>query len=79
MDMQGSVALSLGIPYPDSFLFLFFFLITPAPFCLNLYQEILQSPNGALVWSFLKPILHGKILYTPQGRSQEADLASSPE
>ncbi|CAD7687011.1 unnamed protein product [Nyctereutes procyonoides] len=35
------------------------------PFCLNLYQEILQSPNGALVWSFLKPILHGKILYTP--------------
>ncbi|XP_045876226.1 ATP-binding cassette sub-family A member 13 [Meles meles] len=35
------------------------------PFCLDLYQEILQSPNGALVWSFLKPILHGKILYTP--------------
>ncbi|XP_016053791.1 PREDICTED: ATP-binding cassette sub-family A member 13 [Miniopterus natalensis] len=35
------------------------------PFCLKLYQEILQSPNGALVWSFLKPIIHGKILYTP--------------
>ncbi|XP_071071140.1 ATP-binding cassette sub-family A member 13 [Dasypus novemcinctus] len=35
------------------------------PFCLKLYQEILQSPNGALVWAFLKPILHGKILYTP--------------
>ncbi|KAK2493272.1 hypothetical protein MC885_009486, partial [Smutsia gigantea] len=35
------------------------------PFCLDLYQEILQSPNGALVWSFLKPVLHGKILYTP--------------
>ncbi|XP_070224967.1 ATP-binding cassette sub-family A member 13 [Bos mutus] len=35
------------------------------PFCLKLYQEILQSPNGALVWSFLKPVLHGKILYTP--------------
>ncbi|XP_001496596.3 ATP-binding cassette sub-family A member 13 [Equus caballus] len=35
------------------------------PFCLKLYQEILQSPNGVLVWSFLKPILHGKILYTP--------------
>ncbi|MBZ3873798.1 ATP-binding cassette sub-family A member 13 [Sciurus carolinensis] len=35
------------------------------PFCLRLYQQILQSPNGALVWSFLKPILHGKILYTP--------------
>uniref|UniRef100_H0WK14 ATP binding cassette subfamily A member 13 n=1 Tax=Otolemur garnettii TaxID=30611 RepID=H0WK14_OTOGA len=35
------------------------------PFCLKLYQEILQFPNGALVWSFLKPMLHGKILYTP--------------
>lgn len=32
---------------------------------MKLYQEILQSPNGALVWSFLKPIIHGKILYTP--------------
>lgn len=43
----------------------FFLVIVTAPFCLDLYQEILQSPNGALVWSFLKPILHGKILYTP--------------
>ncbi|XP_048796564.1 ATP-binding cassette sub-family A member 13 [Lagopus muta] len=33
------------------------------PFCLKLYQEILQSSNGALVWTFLKPLLHGKILY----------------
>ncbi|XP_032298475.1 ATP-binding cassette sub-family A member 13 [Coturnix japonica] len=33
------------------------------PFCLRLYQEILQSSNGALVWTFLKPLLHGKILY----------------
>ncbi|XP_038616014.1 ATP-binding cassette sub-family A member 13 [Tachyglossus aculeatus] len=35
------------------------------PFCLKLYQEILQSPNGAVIWAFLKPVLHGKILYTP--------------
>ncbi|XP_069915557.1 ATP-binding cassette sub-family A member 13 [Oryctolagus cuniculus] len=35
------------------------------PFCWKLYQEILQSANGAVVWSFLKPVLHGKILYTP--------------
>ncbi|KAM9024213.1 ATP-binding cassette sub-family A member 13 [Ara ararauna] len=33
------------------------------PFCLKLYQEILQSSNGALLWSLLKPLLHGKILY----------------
>uniref|UniRef100_A0A8C3J269 ATP binding cassette subfamily A member 13 n=1 Tax=Calidris pygmaea TaxID=425635 RepID=A0A8C3J269_9CHAR len=34
-----------------------------APFCLKIYQEILQSSNGALLWTFLKPLLHGKILY----------------
>ncbi|KFU85700.1 ATP-binding cassette sub-family A member 13, partial [Chaetura pelagica] len=33
------------------------------PFCLKLYEEILQSSNGALLWTFLKPLLHGKILY----------------
>lgn len=44
---------------------LFLFLIATAPFCLKLYQELLQSPNGALVWFFLKPVLHGKILYAP--------------
>ncbi|NXQ82271.1 ABCAD protein, partial [Nyctibius grandis] len=33
------------------------------PFCLKLYQEILQSSHGALLWTFLKPLLHGKILY----------------
>ncbi|XP_072707693.1 ATP-binding cassette sub-family A member 13 [Ciconia boyciana] len=33
------------------------------PFCLKLYKEILQSSNGALLWTFLKPLLHGKILY----------------
>ncbi|CAM2105874.1 unnamed protein product [Caretta caretta] len=39
------------------------------PFCLQLYQEILQLPNGALVWTFLKPLLHGKILYTPNSKT----------
>ncbi|XP_072009201.1 ATP-binding cassette sub-family A member 13 isoform X2 [Engystomops pustulosus] len=34
-------------------------------FCLKLYCEILQSPNGAFTWAFLKPLLHGKILYAP--------------
>ncbi|XP_074002317.1 ATP-binding cassette sub-family A member 13 [Numenius arquata] len=33
------------------------------PFCLKLYQEILQSSNGVLLWTFVKPLLHGKILY----------------
>ncbi|XP_045684814.1 ATP-binding cassette sub-family A member 13 [Phyllostomus hastatus] len=35
------------------------------PFCLELYQEILRSPDGALVWSFLEPVLLGRILYAP--------------
>ncbi|XP_068092616.1 ATP-binding cassette sub-family A member 13 isoform X2 [Hyperolius riggenbachi] len=35
------------------------------PFCLKFYQDILQSSNGAIKWTFLKPLLHGKILYTP--------------
>ncbi|XP_015281294.1 PREDICTED: ATP-binding cassette sub-family A member 13, partial [Gekko japonicus] len=38
-------------------------------FCLQLYQEILQSPNGALIWTFLKPLLHGRILYTPNTKN----------
>lgn len=48
----------------DTFIYLFFNAAT-APFCLELYQEILRSPDGALVWSFLKPVLHGQILYAP--------------
>ncbi|KAM3928109.1 ATP-binding cassette sub-family A member 13 [Leptodactylus fuscus] len=35
------------------------------PFCLQFYGEILQSSNGAFTWAFLKPLLHGKILYAP--------------
>ncbi|XP_023379940.1 ATP-binding cassette sub-family A member 13, partial [Pteropus vampyrus] len=59
-----------GVAWPPSassanLSILYLFVVVTAPFCLKLYQEILQSPNGALVWSFFKPILHGKILYTP--------------
>ncbi|XP_073488872.1 ATP-binding cassette sub-family A member 13-like [Aquarana catesbeiana] len=36
-----------------------------SPFCLQLYYDILQSSNGIIKWTFLKPLLHGKILYTP--------------
>lgn len=37
----------------------------PAPFCIQLYQDILHSSNGIVKWTFLKPLMHGKILYTP--------------
>ncbi|XP_028673550.2 ATP-binding cassette sub-family A member 13-like [Erpetoichthys calabaricus] len=35
------------------------------PFCRQFYKDILQSPNGALLWTFMKPLLHGKILFAP--------------
>ncbi|XP_048464142.1 ATP-binding cassette sub-family A member 13-like [Rhincodon typus] len=35
------------------------------PFCMNFYQDILKAPNGPLLWTFLKPLLLGEILYAP--------------
>lgn len=36
-----------------------------APFCLSFYLDLVKTPTGALIWSFLKPMIFGKILYTP--------------
>lgn len=36
-----------------------------APFCLSFYLDLVKTPTGALIWSFLKPMVFGKILYTP--------------
>ncbi|XP_068803956.1 glucosylceramide transporter ABCA12 isoform X2 [Struthio camelus] len=35
------------------------------PFCLSFYLDLVKTPTGALIWSFLKPMVLGKILYTP--------------
>uniref|UniRef100_UPI00398F68CF ATP-binding cassette sub-family A member 13-like n=1 Tax=Pristiophorus japonicus TaxID=55135 RepID=UPI00398F68CF len=35
------------------------------PYCMNFYQDILKAPNGPLLWTFLKPLLLGEILYAP--------------
>ncbi|XP_067909210.1 ATP-binding cassette sub-family A member 13-like [Heterodontus francisci] len=35
------------------------------PYCLSLYQDILKAANGPLLWTFLKPLLLGEILYAP--------------
>ncbi|XP_074856969.1 glucosylceramide transporter ABCA12 [Carettochelys insculpta] len=35
------------------------------PFCLSFYLDLVSTSTGALIWSFLKPVLLGKILYTP--------------
>ncbi|XP_059511525.1 ATP-binding cassette sub-family A member 13-like isoform X2 [Stegostoma tigrinum] len=35
------------------------------PFCMSFYQDILKAPNGPLLWTVLKPLLLGEILYAP--------------
>lgn len=57
-----------GKKYTDRFLrkkqFLCLFPLA-APFCLSFYLDLVKTPTGALIWSFLKPMVLGKILYTP--------------
>ncbi|RWS11467.1 ATP-binding cassette sub-family A member 1-like protein [Dinothrombium tinctorium] len=35
-------------------------------FCRDGYKQIMHMEGGAVVWSFLKPFLKGKVLYTPK-------------
>ncbi|MGH0158140.1 UNVERIFIED_CONTAM: hypothetical protein FKN15_034802 [Acipenser sinensis] len=35
------------------------------PFCLALYLDMVNTTGGAVAWAFIKPMLLGKILYTP--------------
>ncbi|XP_051871428.1 ATP-binding cassette sub-family A member 13-like [Pristis pectinata] len=35
------------------------------PYCLEFYEDIVKAPNGPLLWTFLKPLLLGEILYAP--------------
>ncbi|KAM3956338.1 LOW QUALITY PROTEIN: lipid droplet defective [Aphomia sociella] len=37
----------------------------PTDFCRSLYKDILNIDGGKIVWSFVKPLIMGKILYTP--------------
>ncbi|ESO87425.1 hypothetical protein LOTGIDRAFT_127778, partial [Lottia gigantea] len=34
-------------------------------FCQDIYRDIMKNPLGSIIWAYLKPILRGKILYTP--------------
>lgn len=36
-----------------------------APFCMNMYLDMVNTTGGAIAWAFLKPMLMGHILYTP--------------
>ncbi|XP_053295252.1 uncharacterized protein abca12 isoform X4 [Pleuronectes platessa] len=35
------------------------------PFCMNMYLDMVNTTGGAIAWAFLKPMLMGKILFTP--------------
>uniref|UniRef100_A0A3Q1F1V9 ATP-binding cassette, sub-family A (ABC1), member 12 n=1 Tax=Acanthochromis polyacanthus TaxID=80966 RepID=A0A3Q1F1V9_9TELE len=35
------------------------------PFCQNMYLDMVNTTGGAIAWAFLKPMLMGEILYTP--------------
>ncbi|XP_048861944.1 glucosylceramide transporter ABCA12 isoform X2 [Brienomyrus brachyistius] len=35
------------------------------PFCKNLFLDMVNTTGGAVAWAFLKPMLLGQVLYTP--------------
>ncbi|KAI1885293.1 hypothetical protein AGOR_G00218660 [Albula goreensis] len=35
------------------------------PFCMNFYLDMVNTTGGAIAWAFIKPMLLGKVLYTP--------------
>ncbi|KAK3588928.1 hypothetical protein CHS0354_023689 [Potamilus streckersoni] len=37
----------------------------PGEFCRDLYKDIMKTEGGPIIWGYLKPIIRGKILYTP--------------
>lgn len=40
-------------------------LSSRSSFCKDGYLQIMRMQGGPIIWSFLKPILSGKVLYTP--------------
>ncbi|TDH06959.1 hypothetical protein EPR50_G00119390 [Perca flavescens] len=36
-----------------------------SPFCMSMYLDMVNTTGGAIAWAFLKPMLMGQILYTP--------------
>lgn len=45
-------------------------------FCRNGYREIMQMQGGAVIWNFIKPILLGKVLYTPKAPVIDSIMAN---
>lgn len=43
----------------------FFCFVILAPYCNNLMKNMETNPISRMIWRALKPLLMGKILYTP--------------
>ncbi|KAJ8721111.1 hypothetical protein PYW08_006576 [Mythimna loreyi] len=39
--------------------------VLPTEFCRSIYRDIVTVGGGKIAWTFVKPLLMGKILYTP--------------
>ncbi|KAK7939643.1 hypothetical protein WMY93_002969 [Mugilogobius chulae] len=42
------------------------------PFCTNMYLDMVNTTGGAIAWAFLKPMLMGKILFSPDTPQTQA-------
>ena len=43
----------------------------PSDFCRDAYRQVMRMNGGPLVWSWLKPVLNGKVLYAPRSPAVE--------
>ncbi|KAL0830195.1 hypothetical protein ABMA28_003651 [Loxostege sticticalis] len=39
--------------------------VLPTAFCRSLYSDIISVEGGKIVWSFVKPLIMGRVLFTP--------------
>ncbi|XP_073954372.1 uncharacterized protein [Choristoneura fumiferana] len=45
--------------------------VLPTDFCRSIYKDIINMSGGKIVWSYIKPLIMGKILYTPSNPAVE--------
>ena len=46
-----------------------------AEFCKEFYLNIKKLNNGHIIWTYMKPLIRGKILYAPQTPDSEAIMS----
>ncbi|XP_071584028.1 phospholipid-transporting ATPase ABCA7 [Heliangelus exortis] len=46
-----------------------------SPFCRELFQKLESSPFSSIIWQAVKPMIFGKILYTPPGPGPDSIMA----